>query len=140
MHGPRALLYFPETRAFATFNGDVLEAETWTVPGEVLALRLTAQGAEAAVRDGSTVRVVRPDHAVLHSFAADGPVEFFPGGIAITIEGRLQIRRDSGAAQAFDLDGIQSFVPPASGYLGIRSAQGTFLLDLRTEHLWQVPE
>jgi len=123
-----AIVYFPESRTFARWHDDTLDALDWMVDGEVLSIA----AAGIAVRKNDGVWIVRPDGAVI-DWVTDtpGPVLLLAEGVLFATPVEIILRRRNVSDVRFGLTGAESMTALGAHYAAIRVGALTYAL--RTE-------
>jgi hypothetical protein len=137
-----AVVFFPETRAFARWHDDTLDRLDWSVEGDVLSIRLHGGEAEIAVRRGTDAWIVHPDGAVIDWIAnTAGPVLLLREGLLFATPDQIVLRRPDASEVRFDLPGAESIAAMGPHYAAIRAGSATYALrtDFGRENLLLLP-
>jgi hypothetical protein len=113
-----AVIFFPESRAFARWHNNTLEPLDWTVAGEVLSILLADGQVQIAVRregDGN------------------GPALLLPEGVVFAAE-ELVLRRRDGTELHFELAGAETIARMGEHYAAIRAGSTTYALRIDSGH------
>jgi len=117
-HGETAVIFFPESRAFARWSDNTLQPFDWTVEGEVLSIHLGDDSIEIALRTDWAAET-------------DGAVLLLPKGVLFATQEELILRRAGRSELRFELAGAEAITPMGPNYSAIRA--GAAIYALRTE-------
>ena len=126
LDGSSAVIFFPESRAFARWHDNTLEPLDWTVKGEVLSILVVNGQAQIAVRpEGDSNR----------------PRLLLPEGVVFATEEEIILRRRDGTESRFELANAEAITRMGEHYAAIVAGHTIYALrtDAGREQLYQLP-
>ena len=141
--GNVAYVYFPLAGRLAYWRQGQLDPLPLGVAGEILSLRVGANGLEFAVRRNGVVWIVDSNDQAIDSLpSAGGPVLIFPGGALYTDSGDVVLRRPDASELRFAAPEAEMFSPMSDNYVQIRAGRSNYALriDAGHERMFMLPE
>ena len=142
--GDSALICFPLTRACARWTDGALEPVAIDVPGEILSLRVRANGnIQFAVRRTTGTWIVDTrDQAIDSLPTVTGPVILLEDAMIYTSSKEVILRRDNGSEIRFPLHAVESFSAMGEGIVQARTRRATYAIRITRgrERIFQLPE
>ena len=142
LSGSEAIVFFPDSAAFARWRDNSLEPLDWSVEGEVLSLRVVEGEVQIAVRRDGQVWIVRPDGSLIDSIAnTAGPVLLLSEGVLFATGDAVVLRRSDGSEIRFDLAAAEAITQMGPNYTAARAGNATYAvrIDPGREQLFLLP-
>ena len=142
LDGQRAFVYFPESHQLALWHDSQLDFQKSPDLGDIVSLRVGANGLEFAIHDDRGLSIVNGEGAILDSIpGASGPAMLLASGILYATPEELVLRRPDASEIRWPVAGAKNFSAMGDGCVQFSTGHSIYAIRVEPGHerVFQLP-